>query len=59
MHAARSRAKRPEVRGRCGSQRGAQDAGIDIHITDVYKYLAEVGKRAPRSMQEVGIFSHS
>lgn len=33
--------------------------GIDIHITDFYKYLAEVGKRAPKSVKEVGIFSHS
>lgn len=33
--------------------------GIDIHVTDFYKYLAEVGKRAPKSVQEVGIFSHS
>jgi len=33
--------------------------GIDIHITDFYTYLAEVGTRAPKSVQEVGIFSHS
>ena len=32
---------------------------VDIHITDFYGYLAEVGGRAPKSIQEIGIFSHS
>jgi hypothetical protein len=35
------------------------EAGLDIHITDFYKYLAEVGARAPKSVKEIGIFSHS
>jgi hypothetical protein len=34
-------------------------AGLDIHITDFYKYLAEVGVREPKSVKEIGIFSHS
>lgn len=34
-------------------------AGFDIHITDFYKYLAEVGTREPGSVREIGIFSHS
>jgi hypothetical protein len=34
-------------------------AGLDIHITDFYKYLAEVGSREPNSVLEIGIFSHS
>jgi hypothetical protein len=33
--------------------------GRDIHIEDFYKYLAEVGKREPKSVKEIGIFSHS
>lgn len=34
-------------------------AGLDIHITDFYKYLARVGGRAPHGVREIGIFSHS
>lgn len=34
-------------------------AGLDIHVTDFYKYLADVGGRAPHSVREIGIFSHS
>lgn len=34
-------------------------AGLDIHITDFYKYLAAVGVREPKSVTEIGIFSHS
>ncbi|MGI8990756.1 MAG: hypothetical protein ACR2I2_14420, partial [Bryobacteraceae bacterium] len=34
-------------------------AGLDIHITDFYKYLAEVGTREPKSVREIGIFSHA
>lgn len=33
--------------------------GLDIHITDFYKYLDGVGTREPHSVREVGIFSHS
>jgi hypothetical protein len=33
--------------------------GLDIHITDFYKYLATVGNREPKSVKEIGIFSHS
>jgi len=34
-------------------------AGLDIHITDFYKHLAVVGVREPKSVTEIGIFSHS
>lgn len=34
-------------------------AGLDIHISDFYKYLAGVGVRAPHSVLEIGVFSHS
>lgn len=34
-------------------------AGLDIHITDFYKYLDAVGQREPHSVLEIGIFSHS
>ncbi|HEY3838376.1 MAG TPA: hypothetical protein VGL72_17475 [Bryobacteraceae bacterium] len=33
--------------------------GLDIHITALYKYLHELGTRAPHSVKEFGIFSHS
>jgi len=33
--------------------------GLDIHITDFYKYLAAVGVREAHSVKEIGIFSHS
>jgi hypothetical protein len=35
------------------------DSALDISITDFYKYLAEVGVREPKSVKEIGIFSHS
>jgi hypothetical protein len=34
-------------------------AGLDLSIVDFYKYLAGVGAREPKSVTEVGIFSHS
>jgi hypothetical protein len=34
-------------------------AGLDIHINDFYQHLHAVGSRAPRSIIEAGIFSHS
>jgi hypothetical protein len=33
--------------------------GIDIHINDFYDYLAGLGTSQPKSVQEIGIFSHS
>ncbi len=35
------------------------EPGLDIHIDTFYGYLADVGKREPKSVKEVGIFSHS
>jgi hypothetical protein len=34
-------------------------SGLDIHINAFYSYLADVGKREPKSVKEFGIFSHS
>jgi hypothetical protein len=32
---------------------------VDIHINDFYDYIAEAGGRDPKSVNEIGIFSHS
>jgi len=32
---------------------------VDLHVSAFYKHLAEVGKRAPQSVLDLGIFSHS